>query len=113
MSRPSSSAAAGRYFGIAVLATALFAPAFVVGIGESVHARGPAEFVLTSPEAAPEAPAEPDTASAPLGLFFPAGLLYESAAVPEPTWTQLAGVEIDLLPGLAYRSSLAPPPRRT
>ena len=34
-----------------------FAPIVMVGIGESVRTRGRAECVLTSPEAAPEAPA--------------------------------------------------------
>ena len=85
----------------------------MVGIGETARARGPEEFALTSPAAAPESPAEKDTASAPLGLFFPAGLPSEAAVVPEPTWTQLVGGDVDLLPGRAYRSSLAPPPKRT
>jgi hypothetical protein len=85
----------------------------MVGIGETERARGPDEFTLTAPAAAPEAPAEKDTASSPLGLFFPAGLPSEPAVVPEPTWEQLAGGDVDLLPGDACRSSLAPPPKRT
>ncbi len=113
MRGPSLSAAAGRDLAVALLLAALFASMCVVGIGETARARGPAEVVLTSPQAAPEAPAEVDSASAPLGLLCPAGVLDESAVVPEPTWTQLASVRIDLLPGLAYRSSVAPPPRRT
>ena len=95
------------------LVAALFVPICVVGIGEPERARGPEEFALVSPGAQPEAPAETDTASAPLGFLFPAGLPSAAVVVPEPTWTRLAAGDVELLTGLAYRSSLAPPPRRT
>lgn len=95
------------------LLAALFVPICVVGLGEPERARGPEEFALVSPGAQPEAPAETDTASAPLGFLFPAGLPSAAVVVPEPTWTRLAAGDVELLTGLAYRSSLAPPPRRT
>jgi hypothetical protein len=102
-----------RLAAVAFLLAALIVPVCVVGVGEPERARGPLEFALVSPGAQPEAPAETETASASLGLSFPAGLLSESAAVPEPSWTPLACRDVDLLPGRAYRSSLTPPPRRT
>lgn len=98
---------------VVFLLVALFVPLCIVGIGEPERARGPEEFALVSPGAQPEAPAETDTASAPLGLFFPAGLPSESLVVPEPVWTRFAFGTVDALSGDAYRSSLAPPPRRT
>ncbi|MBK9088531.1 MAG: hypothetical protein IPL90_05595 [Holophagales bacterium] len=98
---------------IVFLLVALFAPLGFVGIGEPDRARGPEEFALVSPGAQPEAPAETDTASAPLGLFFPAGLPSESLVVPEPVCTRLALGAVEALSGDAYRSSLAPPPRRS
>ena len=82
-----------------------------MGLGESERARGLEEFALVSPGAQPEAPAETDTASAPLGLYFPAGLPSEAVTLPEPQWTRLATGKVDSLSGDAYRTSLAPPPR--
>lgn len=102
-----------RLSAVAFLLVALFAPICIVGIGESERARGPEEFVLVSPGAYPEAPAETDTASAPPGLFIPAGLPSESVVVPEPVWTRLALGTVVSLSSDAYRSSLAPPPRLT
>lgn len=97
---------------VALLA-ALFVPLFVAGIEEPERAQGPAELVLVSPGAPPEAPAETDTNSAHLGPLFPEGLPSDSVAVAEPVWTPLALGIVDALSGDACRSSLAPPPRRT
>lgn len=95
---------------VAFLIVALFVPFCIIGIGEPERARRPEEFALDSPGAQPEAPAETDTASAPLGLFFPAALPSESVFVPELVWTRHTSEDVDSLSGDAHRSSPAPPP---
>ncbi len=100
-----------RSSAVVLLLAALFVPICAVGLGGLERAHGPEEFALVSPGAQPVAPAETDTASAPLGLFFPAGLADEAVTVPEPAWTRLATGNVDSLSGDAFRASLAPPPR--
>lgn len=98
---------------LVLLLAALFVPLLAAGTGEPERTRGPEAFALVSPPAPPEAPAENDTASAPLGYVLPAGLPSGTLVVPEPTWTRLAAGDVERLSGLSHRSSLAPPPRRT
>ena len=100
-----------RLAGVVLLLAALLVPVCVAGAGEPERAHGPEESALVSPGAQSDAPAETDTASAPLGVQSPAGLPGEAVTLPEPAWTRLAPGDIDRTSGDAFRAFLAPPPR--
>lgn len=100
-----------RLAGVVLLLAALLVPVCVAGAGEPERAPGREECALVSPGAPSDAPAETDTASAPLGVLSPAGLPGEAVTLPEPSWTPLAPGGVDRPSGDAFRAFLAPPPR--